>query len=726
MDSAYKRPCAYFAMAFVAAPLGAQRLNTKQIKVSEGPRINFFASRRVRVPTKQTLTMVQATAASAKIQSLLANYKMRMLPATILPVTAVNAIIGWLGESFLWNPLFKVAALFVMTAVFVWIGARLFKTFDPEEKEAKSPYWRSLRSIANPFEDDYQAWPLRFISIFSALGGAVFFGILCGIITESVDSGVDVLLKGRTRCVVQNHVLLVGWNQNSVEILKAMTKSKDAKTVVIMAENQSPTDVQKSIQESLDADDRKKLRILVRTGSPLLKLDMDRVAAEKASKIVLLSQPELSAQDSNNRLMGNLLALRQIIPSYSGEIIAELKDDREAGLVKALFRKTLVKNVEPVTANVGLGRFLVQSFHHPGLSSIINQMMSGEAKHGFHYVKAQDAIPSFVGRSLSDVNIYAIPNCIIVGYVNEKGATVFEPSNAITVDRKTELVTLGLPSSSAANAKLQPIPHAQAIRKTAHNQPCNILITGWRDQMEDMLIELDLTVSKGTVVHILADESCGCDDMALISRLNLKNYQIYGHVGSPDDMDALQTVYSQAKFDRVILLSPTKEGEETTDADGRNLSVFALLQKLITDKSSSRQVSVTVQFLNEEFAKLAWQETKEVKNIVLPRAVASKLTAEVVRDHRLHGLWAQLLSQEGRELYLLPATRYFSSAEVKPCSFAELGAMSWSKFNELAVGYIRDYSTAATAVINPTGSDRSEPVQWAENDMIVVLAEDLQ
>lgn len=75
-----------------------------------------------------------------------AQVKNRLIPAAIpatVPITTGirDRVLFYLGEFFLWEPLAKVLALFIVCTICMALGSFLFRVADPKRSEAKSPFW---------------------------------------------------------------------------------------------------------------------------------------------------------------------------------------------------------------------------------------------------------------------------------------------------------------------------------------------------------------------------------------------------------------------------------------------------------------------------------------------------------------------------------------------------------------------------------------------------------
>jgi len=663
-----------------------------------------------------------------------------------------------LGEALMWNPMAKVFMLVFISLVFIAIGAMLFQTLDPGKEEIEFPVWSAVRGIVNPFEDDVEKVSLRLVSVFIASMGVVFFGILIGIIEGWVQGTVESLSSGKHQVIASNHVVVLGYNSKVLEMLRSWSKASEAArpqfgfrprtTYAILAPENDYTRIMDEIADSMNDGELPHIRLACRVGSPYLADDLHRVSISTAKKVLVAADESAPRKTANRKLLGKLVALRQTVPDFKGEVVAELVDDNEANVVKSVFNRSQVSSVQPVTADILLGRMLVQAIRQPGLASIYNTMMSGDPRFSFHVVKVKDFDPSLVNQKVSEIDRLSKDSSIVCGFVNaEKGGEVdleITTGNLI-LKEDSELLVLGDPFRSTSlqlvnvpknTAKVQLVMHdenhpdalkAIRSRKTVHevekhekSKKQSILMVGWRNDIADMLTELDLTLASGSDVTLIADEDTGLDKNALRS-LQLKNSSLRVVTGKPDSIDALEPIFKKrhsegGRFDHIITLSIANQGQTSIEADSRALASLATFYQLLDDPLNT---TVTVQFHNHQFADLAWDNTEEVDNVIMPDTIASRLTSEVVRDPRLNELWKDLFSQYGREIYIRPISRIVSDLS-KPYSFKELSEIVQTKNNAILIGYATDTG----ASINPTGADRNEPRSWTSIDALLIVSDD--
>jgi len=146
-----------------------------------------------------------------------------------------DRVIFYFGEFLMWNPGAKLLGLFLFTLISMMLGSLLFRAADPQLEEAGSPFWHSVRAIANPLEDDWTSVPLRTVSIVLAPFGMVVFAILIGMVTDTVQTAVQRADGGLTNVVSNGHIVVLGWNSRTSQTLRDFATSNERKRVVVLA-----------------------------------------------------------------------------------------------------------------------------------------------------------------------------------------------------------------------------------------------------------------------------------------------------------------------------------------------------------------------------------------------------------------------------------------------------------------------------------------------------------
>lgn len=634
----------------------------------------------------------------------------------------------------------------------MYLGSFLYRIADPKKQEAEAPFWHSVRAIANPLEDDWQRNSLRATSIALASIGMVVFAILVGMVTETVQTAVENADGEGTRVVVSDHVLVCGWGKHVSQIVKDVNNVSNNTKIVVLAAPEKRQAMINDIRSSIPESNRRNSRIFFRSGAPINAEDLERVAASSARKIILVNPKEGDPVDADRLILSRALAIRQNLPSFKGDIVAELNHARDEVILRSIMASSPVRSVETINSERLLFRFMAQAIRQPGLADVVALLMGEDPSCVFHVQEAKDAAPQLVGTNFNDLRPTSIPGCMLCGFFDDNGAMLMETGSQFsasgggqTLRPDSKLLLLGL-SKSTPSGKFSPkkaqtyemSTSTSAImdflsQQRAENSAAqceNFLVLGWRQEMESMLQELDSMLKSGSNITIV-----DADAPEHIS-LDLKNVKVTCLSQRADRYETLEGLLKPGAkaFDHVVVLGSSL-GEQSAsgstmarEEDSKALSTLVyvndLLQKQRVANSGKRgggkRTMVTVEFVNERVADIA-KEQGNVANAVLPQNLSAKIAAQTVRDYRLNCVWKELLSQYGREVYLRPVSEYMQVAG-EQLSFANLADLVAKNNDDIVIGYIPHYIPKVK--INPRDGDRFHLRSWDPKDTLIVLSKD--
>lgn len=476
-----------------------------------------------------------------------------------------------LSEFLCWHPAARVLMLLLFGAVVVGVGAALFKKYDPEGTETDdSPFWMACRAYLNPLEDNWSTGPLRLLSVGIAAFGLTFFSIFVGMVTEAVESGIAAADSGHAQVVAKKHTLICGWNHHTPQIIANINSIAGGTKIVILVSEAERAPMIEELRDALSEDQQKRVSISVRSGTPILPHDLEKVAARTASKIILSAGRGVSAAESDRRILARALALRANVPLFSGDVdvVAELASVRDEKILQSIFQETNARTVQAVSSERLLFRFMAQAVRQVGLADCIGDLLDG--KDVFHVVPVKKVAPGLVGMNYRNMRPTSIPGSVIAGYVSPSSGKVVISTpgskDAYELTASTELLVVGLPSGKPS-MKGSALPAESNQRRLPNDNRRtsaeNILCCGWRpDTMKDFLSELDAVLPRGSSVTVVDADAPDTSSKTAPFSMNLKNISLSTVVKSPSSYDTLEALLTprHKNFDRVLVLSSAMGG----------------------------------------------------------------------------------------------------------------------------------------------------------------------
>ncbi len=617
------------------------------------------------------------------------------------------------GQLLLFLVLVVTVTLIGMTAVF-------FGLFSPENtgitgipRNIDRGFWDSLWWSLNQvlrlrgFERMYGATgAILAYALFLSIMGLVVFSVLISLINNTMRSRIEALRRGETPVLERGHVLVLGWNNKVYSVLRQLASLEPGMKVVILA----PREI-KAMQEKLRVAGipQEPVTIILRSGIPSNRSELERVALDHASSVIMLST---DADDSESIKSMVLLAAKNDWPGKAPTLTSEIAHERNYELAKIASRDRL----QIVSSAKVISKVIVQAIRNPGLSSIYNELFS----HAGNSIHVQQ-VPECTDVAIEDI-AYRIPDAIPVGItwtkhqdgnIRHAAALNPEPDYEVAEDEKLVLLARGLPVHYVASETGY---QSQLAREGGgHTRvPRRVLLIGWSDIIHDILLELDAHASQGTAINILSgktSEEAGnlIEEHQDGAFSNLDLEFIKG-----DAVDA--AVYADidlGSYQSVVVLADDW-GDDKGDVDTRTLRILLRLSDL---RKYDKVLAHTVVELMDE-ANRDLIVGLGVDDVVISPNVVSAQLAQIARQDVLGPIYRELLSAGGVEISLRPAGDYVSLDT--DCHYNDLAYAAQQKL-EIALG-LRLARNNGEALLNPP---RDKTWRLAQDDQVIVLAQQL-
>ena len=604
----------------------------------------------------------------------------------------------------------------------LFVGVGLLKLLAPSSDPAASileAMWWSWGRVADPGSGAQDTGTgVRAAEIVTTLSGVVLFALLLGFVSDSVQAKIADLRKGKSLVVEHDHTLILGFNDKAVSIIKELAEANESRgdSCIVILSERDKEEVVDSLLEHFGAPKLRTTRIVVRHGSAFSPHDLLNVRAQDARSIIVLSD-DGSASQGDVRVVKTVLALtRGLGTRLRGHIAAELLDLEHKDVVTSID----TNHIEVVVARDFLGRLLVQTARQTGLAQVYSMLLSFDGDE--FYLLPPPA--NMAGKSFGEI-WSQVSQGIVVGYApaarqtGQVHAVVLNPSDDTIVGPNDRIAILLEDDSVVISPKALPIsitlPRGSLVR--AEHAPEHIFVLGFHDQLPLMLSELDQYVAPSTRVTILSQLE---REVAIrgLSRVipSLANLTVTIVQGDPTAKSDLLPVCALG-FDSAIVLADASIPHNADDTDARTLMSVILVRSL-----ASRNPRIISEIRNPKTKELA--AVADVTDFVVSDELVSGLLAQVSENRDLSGLWDDLCSAEGSEIYLKAGDKYIQHDE--QVTFADLMGRARAR-GEIAIGYAqkaleRDPSKAYGIVLNPR--NKTEKFPFTTDDRLIVIAED--
>jgi voltage-gated potassium channel Kch len=608
-----------------------------------------------------------------------------------------SALVGWLALILL--------ALILASTLFVYLTG-----IAPASQGVRPGFfqtlWLGLMHTIDPGNvgGDTGGWSYLLTMLTVTTGGILVFSTLIGVIFSGIDQKLSDLRKGRSFVVEHGHTVIYGWSPEVFPVVAELARANESRgraCIAILAE-EDKVEMEDQIRARVGRTGR--TRVVCRTGDPINIEDIGIVNPDGARSIVVLP-PEDGEADS--RVIKTVLALTNN-PNRSGEpyhIVSRIGRPENLGVARMVGQEEL----RIVAVDDLIARITAQTCRQSGLSVVYTDLLNFGGDEVYF-----DREPRLVGLTFGEA-LVSYEACAVIGLRTKEGRILLNPPTETEISAGDEIVLIAEDDSTIRLSE-DPAPEieAGAIRKAPPRErvPERTLILGWNDRAPKIVSELDHYVRPGSEVTVVtSDAAWPPSDLEV-----LQNQKLSHRVGDVTERQVLDGL-GVADYDHVVVLGDP-DGSDANAADAKTLVTLLHLRE-ISERGGGR-FSIVSEMLDVRNRELA--EVTGADDFIVSDHLASLMMCQVSENRDLSTVFEGLISAEGSELYLRPATDYVKPGV--PLNFYTMVEAARRR-GEVAVGYRLAAETANPAAsygvyLNP---EKSRRITFSDDDRLIVLAE---
>lgn len=574
--------------------------------------------------------------------------------------------------------------------------------------------WWSMKHILDPgaLSENYGA-PIGVIvfALFNSVMGLIITGALIGFIVSAIQTAMEDARRGSATIRESGHYLILGWNRKGTAILELLAKYGQSQRVVILTDT-GIEHVRTAIRQG--SRELRSLKLLPMQGSISVNSELRRVAAHRASHIVLLSEADLGSS-------GDLTTIKTLT-LLNSELYAKENIQRPNIVAEIVNKENAViagiasKNHHPlVSSSDFISKTMVQCARYPGYSEIYSELFAS----GRFLIEIR-SIPNLedvlFGNLASVFNNGAVMGVSWLDESPNKAArrvSVLNPEPDYDLTDDDQVIVLRNVDEELRSVSLDSFSSWEEPPERNISRPNvrKVLILAYNANLGLIIAELAKHAASDIEVVVACSHSEVAEAQVRARYSELFTERLALSFVEFDLAEAwrLETL-NVAAFDVIFIVAD--ETDKTIDADSKTIMLLLLLGEI---KSKGREIAfppVVAELLDSE-SKLLCEGTPLTDAIVSTEILSIQL-AQLVRDPFLETLYKELLNAGGIEIGLRRIGHYVNvSASVTMADVTR----SALRFNEVALGY---RSQSEGVVINP---QKDTARTFSEGDLLIVLAQ---
>jgi hypothetical protein len=582
------------------------------------------------------------------------------------------------GQFLLRGAFYRLLIIASMVAIVAVLGGVSEWLLDPAAMPLPDAVWWAFLRLTDPgyLGDDQGAGRRAVSTVLTIVGYVLFLGALVAIMTQWLNQTLRRLESGLEPIARDGHVLVAGWTDRTISVLREMFHSEDRShsllgsrgarlTAVVLAENASP-ELHQQLRDRMGEDFHEQ-QVILRQGEAIHLDHLRRADFAHAAAIVLPGDPYLGEEHapSDVRVMKTLMSIARHVRSELVDappplVVAELFDARREELAKTLYPG----RIEVVVSDRLIGRMLALNLRHAGLAHVYRELLFERSGQRLTMI---DVPQGLTGKTFQEA-VRGLRGIAVLGVVRE-GELLICPQPYLRLQPNDRLITFGRDvaepheegdaQEESARVSLVPFERprsGQALR--------SLLVLGWTRKVPTVLEELLCSVSGPLTVQVLStiDLESRKHDLGKVAQapgLTL------GHVLADYTVPEVLRAHAPEHYDAVLLVGSDRL-ESGAESDARSVIGCEVLKTCLpTDGPRPR---IVIELMDPDNAPLL--EGQDVEVLVSPQLLGRAL-AQVALVPELCAVYDELFGAGGAELSVHHAHEYGVDSD-NPTSFAAL------------------------------------------------------
>ena len=497
-----------------------------------------------------------------------------------------------------------------------------------EEGETASVFWDSIATVLNawmPYFSDGTPGYLILMSV-TAIAGVLFTSVLIGIITSAIEEKIGNLKKGNSLVLEKGHIVVLGFYPGEYTLLNQLIlAAAEEPACIVLAEDMEREEMEQDIDENLDVP--KNVRIVCRTVDITDPASIEKCSVETCRTVIVSPTDDM-------RTIKAVLAVSALLEEKGAP---EIRVNAVISRNEFRFPPSLAKahNITTLQTNSILAKMIAHSCTQTGLSQTFREVFNFE---GEEFYLAD--LSGFGGLTFEET-VCRVDAGVAAG-IQRGDEIILNPPAGFELQEEDRVLVF---AEERDTAKLTAAAALQGgDTGSAEEEQTYVTILGINETLPVILNELPPTVVRAELVGQAMSEA---EQTALRSAVCSRGLRLEFSEGDLASEEFLSEVAVASKH--IVVLNDHEKESEEADME----VIFLLLNLRDLRKRLDLDFNITVEMRKECNQQLVGHG--DHTDFLVSSNMSSLILAQLSERPELIGIFREILSNEGNELYLKEA-----------------------------------------------------------------------
>ncbi len=500
------------------------------------------------------------------------------------------------------------------------------------DSEVGSVFWDSIATVINAWMPSYEDGSIGYILLMAvtAIAGVLFTSVLIGIVTSAIEDKITSLKKGNSEVLEAGHTVVLGFMPGEYTLLQQLVKAAAGEeTCAVVADDLEREEMEALIRDNVEHP--ASFRFVCRTIDITDPVDLEKLAIDTAKDVIV-------APLDDERTVKTILAVSNLTKEYkiSDLRIAAILSNHAYRFPQTFLDENLITSVQTHDA---IAKIIAHSCTQTALSQAFKEVFSFDGCEFYMIDVKKDE-----GLTFEDLTL-RLDRAVPVGVCTENGIRL-NPFPQYVLQKNDRIIVFAEESSDAVlTDRYYADKLPAAIAQTENVRPTGTVILGQNETLPLILEELPQNVEHVSLVL------CWDEDVSLtpLEEIAERRGFTLEKLVSPTkkEMDLARIA---ALSDHIILLSDHKKPMDEADMD----TIFLILHLRDLRMRLRLPFNITAEMCRESNQNLILGN--DHTDFVVSSSMSSLFLAQIAENPELFGVFHEILSNEGNELFLKSAS----------------------------------------------------------------------